>query len=309
MKVILVSWKRFVSEQKTGTPRIIFMAGAPGSGKSTAIKELGLSNMNVINPDDFYEPALERAGLGKNITKVKDDYMDARDKLIAALEIDTEEKIKHDEIENLYAQAEQNSNLKSLKKAYDQTRDKVVQQAKIFNQARRDAKSKQAEIVDSGESLIVDGTGGIFGQIRNQKSDLEDKGYKTAMVFVDIPLEVALDRQEKRLQAGGRSLPAKSVEKSWNAVSKNKDKYLELFGENFFLVNTSDENFDFDSVKSRLDRFLSNLSESFQVKLKPRLIKQMKRLLRHGGNQDSGPFKEKAPIDYRGSAPPGASGG
>jgi predicted ABC-type ATPase len=309
MKVILESWNRFISEQKKTTPRIIFMAGAPGAGKSTAIEKLGLSGMNVINPDDFYEPALERAGLGKNITKVKDDYMDARDKLIAALEIDTEEKIKHDEIENLYAQAEQNSNLKSLKKAYDQTRDKVVQQAKIFNQARRDAKSKQAEIVDSGESLIVDGTGGIFGQIRNQKSDLEDKGYKTAMVFVDIPLEVALDRQEKRLQAGGRSLPAKSVEKSWNAVSKNKDKYLELFGENFFLVNTSDEDFDFDSVKSRLDRFLSNLSESFQVKLKPRLIKQMKRLLRHGGNQDSGPFKEKAPIDYRGSAPPGASGG
>jgi uridine kinase len=309
MKVILENWNRFISEQKKTTPRIIFMAGAPGSGKSTAIKELGLSGMNVINPDDFYEPALERAGLGKNITKVKDDYMDARDKLLAALEIDTEEKVKHDEIENLYAQAEQDSNLKSLKKAYDQTRDKVVQQAKIFNQARRDAKSKQAEIVDSGESLIVDGTGGIFGQIRNQKSDLEDKGYKTAMVFVDIPLEVALDRQEKRLQAGGRSLPAKSVEKSWNAVSKNKDKYSELFGENFFLVNTSDEDFDFDSVKSRLDKFLSNLSESFQVKLKPRLIKQMKRLLRHGGNQDSGPFKEKAPIDYRGSAPPGAPGG
>ena len=49
--------------------------------------------------------------------------------------------------------------------------------------------------------------------------------------------------------------------------------------------------------------------KSFQVKLKPRLIKQMKRLLTHGGNKDSGPFKEKAPIDYRGSAPPGAPGG
>jgi len=49
--------------------------------------------------------------------------------------------------------------------------------------------------------------------------------------------------------------------------------------------------------------------KSFQVKLKPRLLKQMKRLLRHGGNQDSGPFKKKAPIDYRGSAPPGAPGG
>ena len=71
MKVILESWNRFISEQKKATPRIIFMAGAPCAGKSTAIEKLGLSDMNVINPDDFYEPALERAGLGKNITKVK----------------------------------------------------------------------------------------------------------------------------------------------------------------------------------------------------------------------------------------------
>ena len=49
--------------------------------------------------------------------------------------------------------------------------------------------------------------------------------------------------------------------------------------------------------------------ESFQKKLKPRLKKQMIRLLRHGGNKSSGPYKKKAPIDYRGSAPPGAAGG
>ena len=30
--------------------------------------------------------------------------------------------------------------------------------------------------------------------------------------------------------------------------------------------------------------------------------------VRHGGNKDSGPFDEEAPIDYRGSAPPGAPG-
>ena len=59
----------------------------------------------------------------------------------------------------------------------------------------------------------------------------------------------------------------------------------------------------------RLSSFLGGLEEDFQSELKPRLQKQMKRLLTHGGNQDSGPFDEKAPIDYRGSAPPGAPGG
>ena len=49
--------------------------------------------------------------------------------------------------------------------------------------------------------------------------------------------------------------------------------------------------------------------ETFQPALKRRLKQQMTRLLRHGGNKSSGPFKKKAPIDYRGSAPPGASGG
>jgi len=50
--------------------------------------------------------------------------------------------------------------------------------------------------------------------------------------------------------------------------------------------------------------------KTFQQKLKPRLHKQMKLLLRHGKNKTKAkPFGQKAPIDYRGSAPPGASGG
>ena len=59
----------------------------------------------------------------------------------------------------------------------------------------------------------------------------------------------------------------------------------------------------------RLSAFLGGLEEDFQSELKPRLQRQMHRLLSGGGNQDSGPYHKKAPIDYRGSAPPGAIGG
>jgi adenylate kinase family enzyme len=317
MKKLMENWRRFISEDVSGSPKVIFMAGGPGSGKSTAIKNLGLESITVINVDDFYEPALEKAGLGKNITKIKDDFSAARNKLIeltfqALNQEIPDEKIKHEQMEEYYAQAQETTpspELEQAKKEYDRTRDTIVQQAKIFNAARAEAKQKRLDMADQGENFIVDGTGGVFGQIRNQKKELEDKGYKAGMVFVDVPLEVALDRQEQRLQAGGRSLPAKSVERSWNAVTKNKDKYSELFGDTFFLVKSGDEEFDFESVKGRVNNFMNSVSEYFKKELKPRLKKQMIRLLRHGGNKKSGPFKKKAPIDYRGSAPPGASGG
>jgi len=48
---------------------------------------------------------------------------------------------------------------------------------------------------------------------------------------------------------------------------------------------------------------------TFQQKLKPRLHKQMKRLLRRGKNKVKLTGWSTAPIDYRGSKPPGASGG
>jgi predicted kinase len=316
MKLLMETWRKFLSEEKSteqnqNMRKAIFMAGAPGAGKSTVINRLGLKTLKIINPDDFYEPMLTKAGLGKNISKIKDDYISARDKLIAALGIDTEEKIKHEELEAAYAQAEEDANLKSLKKTYDDTRNKVSQQAKIFNQARNAAKEKQQSTMKAGESFIIDGTGGQFGVIRNQKKKLEELGYDVGMIFVDIPLETSLDRQKSRLEKGGRSLDAKSVEKSWNAVTKNREPYRELFGDSFFHIIATDEDVE-SSIASegeKLSSFLGALEEDFQSKLKPRLIKQMKRLLTHGGNKDSGPFKEKPPIDYRGSAPPNAPGG
>ena len=43
-------------------PKAIFMAGGPGSGKSTVIKALGLrQKLHVVNPDDTYEESLKAA--------------------------------------------------------------------------------------------------------------------------------------------------------------------------------------------------------------------------------------------------------
>ena len=314
MKLIMESWRGYLNEEQE-TPKAIFMAGAPGSGKSTVIDKLGLDTLKIINPDEFYEPALEKAGLGKDIAKIKEDFLQSRqdfkDLLSEILRIvEPEEGWKHDILADMFEQAmgEANGdrtfvhNLQTTRDKYETERAKIVQQAKLFNQARTSAKEKQLSAAKEGQSFIVDGTGGRFGVIRNQKQALEDQGYDVGMIFVDIPLEDALAR---------RGLDPKAVEKSWNAVNKNLEPYHELFGDNLFRIVATDDEMDASIAGEgeRLSAFLGGLEEDFQSELKPRLQKQMKRLLRHGGNKDSGPFDEEAPIDYRGSAPPGASGG
>jgi len=319
------NWRNYVSEANESSPKVIFMAGAPGAGKSTVIKRLGLENIEVINPDEFYEPALEKAGLGKNIKKIKADYLEARDKLKEVLKdiLDLEEPEDgwgHDVLEQMFNDAldqvgEERTaiyNLESIKDQYDQERSKIVSQGALFAQAQKDAKEKQSTIADEGKDFIIDGTGGHFARIRNQANQLREAGYDTAMIFVDIPLETAIERQELRGHEGGRSLDPKAIEKSWAAVNRNIEPYRELFENTFFHIIATNEEMDgsIEQVKPELDAFLSQMSESFQSELKPRLHKQMNRLLRHGDNKTKAkPFAKKAPIDYRGSAPPGASGG
>ena len=323
MKILIEVWRKYLKEDES-SPKAIFMAGAPGSGKSTAISELGLGGIEVVNPDKFYEPALEKSGLGKNISQLKDDFFQARQDLkellsqILAL-TEPEDGWSHDILEELYASAFDESNgdktfiynLETTKEEYDKQRAKIVQQAKLFNQARKQAKDFQLSLAGEGKSFIVDGTGGQFGVIRNQKKALEDQGYDVGMIYLNLPLETAINRQQTRLKDGGRSLDSSAVERSWNAVNKNLELYGELFGNNFFLINADDGEMkpSIENIRDEVLGFVGKLSEDFQSDLKPRLKKQMKRLLRHGGNKDSGPYDEDAPIDYRGSAPPGASGG
>lgn len=69
MKLIMESWRQHLGEQGPASPKVIFMAGAPGAGKSTVIDRLGLETLDIINPDDFYEPMLDQSGLGKTLQK------------------------------------------------------------------------------------------------------------------------------------------------------------------------------------------------------------------------------------------------
>jgi len=283
MKLLFESWRRFLNEEESSRRTVIFMAGAPGSGKTTVIKKLGLDNIELINPDAFYEPELERLGktdelfkgYGKNIDKMKQDYVNARDILtqelinVGSLEKPTGEKkkISHTDILAAYEATVQEGNstpeLKRARNAYDAPRARVERVGSLFAQAQKDAKEKQATLRNEEKSFIIDGTGGRFGVIKNQAIKLNERGYETAMVFVDVPLDTAIDRQLRRGLEDGRVLDADSVTKSWTAVTKNLKPYEEFFGTNFFEVDGTDEGMDasVSNNKPRVDAFVKGEGE------------------------------------------------
>ena len=322
MKLLMESWRKFLNEEDSFGGKAIFMAGAPGAGKSTVIDKLGLENMEVINPDEFYEPALEKAGLGKNIAQIKADFTEARQELKDLLgdKLKLEEPESgwsHDELVNMYQdaldQGGDTHGLKDAKEKYDEEREKIVAQAKLFAQARKDAKEKQALTVEGGGSFIIDGTGGQFGVTRNQKAKLEEVGYDVGMIFVDVPLETAIGRQVSRGAEGGRSLDTKAIEKSWGAVNKNIGPYQELFGDNFFHIIATNEEMD-DSIaeaQPEISRFMTGqqLNEAdWQKWVRANYNRQVGAYTRGGKNKTKPRGWKLAPISYRG-APPGAAGG
>jgi len=192
--------------------KAIFMAGGPGSGKGTLLGKIGAydEDIQVINPDDHFEPLLKSAGL--------------------SLDLDHPER----EIRS--------------------------QQGKLFVQAQNKAREQTRELMTKKSDIIIDGTGGSYNNIRKAKERLEDAGYDVAMIYVDVPLEVSLSRNEARGKAGGRKVKPERVEKSWKAVNKNKKPYAGLFGSNFFYFDGASEEAEEQvaDIKRKFIGFLSS---------------------------------------------------
>ena len=192
--------------------KAIFMAGGPGSGKGTLLGKIGAfeEDIQIINPDDHFEPLLKSAGL--------------------SLDLDHPER----EIRS--------------------------QQGKLFVQAQNKAKEQTRKLMTKKSDIIIDGTAGSYNNIRKAKERLEGAGYDVAMIYVDVPLELSLSRNEARGKAGGRKVKPERVEKSWKAVNKNKKPYAALFGSNFFYFDGGAEETEEQvaEIKRKFIGFLSS---------------------------------------------------
>lgn len=76
------------------------------------------------------------------------------------------------------------------------------------------------------------------------KRQLEAMGYDTAMVFVNTDLETSIRRAHQRVNEPGpdqgRVVPEEVIKDSWTKTQAGLGTYQNIFGENFFIVDNSD---------------------------------------------------------------------
>ena len=227
--------------ESNNNPKVIFMAGGPGSGKSTVIRQLGLdSRLKVINPDDQYEADMQAEGVPMDRASLLDEYSPLRTEYLAAEAAGDEETMAE------------------LEPEYLRLRGLLSRNMKLFNKARKSAKEEQEQHIQAAGEFLVDGTGGNYNEIASQVQKLESVGYDTAMIFIDVPMEVSVERDQARGESGGRRLGRKTVERSHSAVAANKPRYEELFGDDFFYVENFGDNFinSIDEITAGVARFL-----------------------------------------------------
>lgn len=222
-------------------PKVIFMAGAPGSGKSTIRSRLGITGFEIVDPDEAYEAALKLQKIPLNIAKLETEYYAIKDKMEAAVEVGDKTEIN------------------KLKPEYDRLRDIASRKGVAFAAALKSAKDRQRELAAERKDVIVDGTGGDYKAINNLKQMFEKSGYDTAMLFVHVDLETSMERNRARGEAGGRSLRDRTVEKNWQNVHKNEQPYRQLFGDNFFYVDATNMDQSIPEVKERIKGFINTI--------------------------------------------------
>jgi len=224
--------------------KAIFMAGAPGSGKSSVINALGLSdNFEIINPDDEYEDSKRENNLPFDKSALLDEYTPLKQAYNDAVEQKDSEAIA------------------AIEPEYLRIRSILSADAKAFVNARSAATARKKELMAKGENYLVDGTGGSFNEINAQVRRLKAVGYDVAMIYNDIDLDSSIARDISRGKSGGRRLGAKTVERSHGNVAKNKEKYQELFGQNFIYVNSESDNLEEEiaNAKRQLDGFVQEI--------------------------------------------------
>ena len=198
--------------------KAIFLAGGPGSGKSTVINKLF-----GIPPKNKVQSGLTTAGLKIVNSDSAYEYLKAKHKIPPS--------------ENDMSDAQRSMGGKLMAKS-----------VKI-------AKKQLSNYLDGKLGIIIDGTGSSSNALGKKKARIEELGYDCYMIFVSTSLETALERNRNRPE---RTLLDKVVERSWQSVMDNLKTYRSMFGSNFVEVSTEGKRTDSlpPGVKPGINKFL-----------------------------------------------------
>lgn len=203
-----------------GILKCVFLAGGPGSGKSTKASEIfGIpkkfsfapSGLKMVNSDPAFE-----AGLKKNGIDPKD--------------------------------------LARIEKEDPELWNKITEFPNGIREKAKQLTAKQKAFYEAGRlGMIIDGTGDNFSKIQKNKEHAEALGYDCYMIFINTSLEVALERNKTR----ERTLPDNIVTDIWKGCQENMGKFQTLFGSrNFRIVDNTAYKPVEPSIQKAVDSFL-----------------------------------------------------
>lgn len=241
MKLLLENWRQYLDEEDGSCENnlVVFMAGGPGSGKGTVLRNLGL-NLPVINPDDEFERELQAQGISMNMQGMSDE----RKQLHGQLETEEDPEMQT-----------------ALQMKIDDISSQFSTAMKIFHRSNKNTETEIENRINSDDcsSYIIDGTAASYNVVSSRVERLRARGYKVAMVFVDADPLDAEERNVTRSSHGGRSLPTKIISKVHDKVQANRQPYADLFGDNFIYVDNRGSQEDLKAVMK------SNLSKLSQL--------------------------------------------
>lgn len=202
--------------ESTGTLgyKMIFLAGLPGGGKSTLLRQLDIEDkFTNCNIDNFFEPRLMDTLGTKNLHPYSDKFFRYR-------------KLR-DERDLTSAELEDYEKAKALR----------VKERGLFIDSINKFKAQVEEVCQVGSNFIIDGTAANYKNITKDANRFRDAGYDCAMIFVDIDVETSVKRNLKRGEDGGRAIYTGIIRDQGERLPGHLEPYREFFGKDrFFYV-------------------------------------------------------------------------
>lgn len=197
-----------------GILKAVFTAGGPGSGKSYLADVVFGVRTPTAKP--FFENASFVGGNGLKYINSDRFFERELEKLgINPKDLQDIAELPSDELWNIVQGADEPESARNI--------------------AKGNLKKLRGYFEAGRLGMLIDGTGSRYDKIAKEKAFAESMGYDTYMLFVDTSLPVAIERDSKR----SRTLGPELVEDIWQAVQDNKQRFENLFGENFALVENS----------------------------------------------------------------------
>ena len=226
-----------------GRLKAIFMAGAPGSGKGTAIRaifgDIGsftAQGLKVVNADTLFEMLMKREGLSMSppAGASKEELTQWR-KETSTLQQRALGKVTGG-----------SPGISAQRLGLDPAEYGVKPKKKLG------PKTQLERYVDGRLGLLIDGTATNYDRIMREKQILEDLGYDTMMVAVAVPLDQAMRQNTARGKEGGRTVHPMGLRQQWEKLQQNIPRYSRYF-QDFALI---DEDNPAEDAISAVERFI-----------------------------------------------------